>query len=91
MHAYAVIMLRSPVFVHVSMYVGVGHLGVWGELVNHKIALTHRPSSQGWAPECPIDCLFVLCGCGGFLSFLPLRLPKLCGVLYTCTFMYMYP
>ena len=66
-------------------------VGVWGEFVNHKRSLTHRPSSQGWAPECPIhyvDCLFVFCGCGGFLSFLPLQLPKLCSVLYTCTFMY---
>ena len=27
---------------------------VWGELDNHKRSLTHRPSSQGWAFECPI-------------------------------------
>ena len=26
-------------------------LGVWGEFVNHKRSLTHRPSSQGWAPR----------------------------------------
>ena len=36
------------------------------------------------------DCLLGFCGCSGFLSFLPLRLPKLYSVLYTCTFMYMY-
>ena len=36
-----------------------GCLSVWGELVNHKRSLTHRPSSQGWAPKCPIHlCLF---------------------------------
>ena len=37
------------------MYVGVGHLGVWGELVNHNRLLAHPPSSQGWAPKCPIQ------------------------------------
>ena len=33
-------------FVCAYMYVGVGHLGVWGELINHKRSLTHRPSSH---------------------------------------------
>ena len=28
-------------------------LSVWGELVNHKRSLTHRPSSQGWTPRHP--------------------------------------
>ena len=44
-----------------------GTLGVWGELVNYKISLTHHPSSQGWAPRCPsvIVCfVFVLFWCG---------------------------
>ena len=35
-------------------------VGVWGELV------THRPSSQGWAPECPLHHVgvFLHCRCG---------------------------
>ena len=35
-------------------------VGVWGELV------THRPSSQGWAPECPLHHVgvFLHCACG---------------------------
>ena len=45
-------------------------------------ALTHHPSSQGWAPRCPIHfvftCLYILFWGGvpglGFLSSLPLRL-----------------
>ena len=49
--------------------VRVEHYGVWGELVN---PLTHCPSSQGWAPECPFPCLFVFDGCGVLvLGFLP--------------------
>ena len=34
-----------------------GHLGVWGELANYD-SLTHRPISQGWAPECPLGSIF---------------------------------
>ena len=35
-------------------------VGVWGELV------THHPSSQVWAPECPLHHVgvFLHCGCG---------------------------
>ena len=35
-------------------------VGVWGELV------THRPSSQGWVPECPLHHVgvFFHCRCG---------------------------
>ena len=33
--------------------VSIGCLGVWGELVNCEKFLTHRPSSQGWAPRHP--------------------------------------
>ena len=57
--------------------VRVGHLGVWGELVNHKSSLTHHPSSQGWAPRCPICFVFVCVWCvgSGFPSSLPQRLP----------------
>ena len=32
---------------------------MWGEVVNHKRSLTHRPSSQGWAPKCPVINIFV--------------------------------
>ena len=53
--------------------VKVGHVGVWGELVNHKRSLTYHPSSQGWAHECPTVGLFVLYRCSllglGFLPF----------------------
>ena len=33
-------------------------VGVWGELV------THRPSSQGWVPECPLYHVGVFLHCG---------------------------
>ena len=58
--------------------VSIGCLGVWRELVNHKRSLTHRPSSQGWAPRHPthfvIACLYtyrfvvVTLGLGSLLS-----------------------
>ena len=57
------------------MYVCVSRtLGCVERVGNHKRSLTHRPSSQGWALECPIHyvyCLFVFCGCGldSFLFF----------------------
>ena len=44
---------------HILLRKNVLHLGVWGELVNHKRSLTHRPSSQCWAPECPTHFVFV--------------------------------
>ena len=43
--------------------VRVGHLGVWGELVNHIRSLTHHPSSQGWVPWCPIHFVFTFLYC----------------------------
>ena len=47
---------------------------MWGELVNHKRFLTHRPSSQGWAPKCPVQYVFVFYRCSSLgldsLSFL---------------------
>ena len=73
-------------------------LGVWGELVtsNHKRSSTHCPSSQGWAPRCPIHCVSTCCAVRciynysvlglGFFSSLPPRLTYLASVLYTvCT------
>ena len=40
-----------------------GHLGVWGELASH------RPSSQGWAPECPLIRLNFICIFCPFASY----------------------
>ena len=67
-------------------------IGVWGELVNHKRSLTHCPSSQDWAPKCPIHFVIVLYGCGVLgLDFLPyFSFSTLCSVLYTCIFMYIH-
>ena len=46
-------------YIHVCV-----HVGVWEELVNHKISLTHRPSSRGWAPKFPVHlCLHVCAVC----------------------------
>ena len=55
----------------------------------HVGSLTHRPSSQGWAPECPNHFACSLLG----LSFLPSSVTTLamyCAILYTRVFMYMY-
>ena len=62
-------------------------VGVWGELV------THRPSSQGWAPECPLHHVgvFLHCACGlvgsEFPSFLCDSLSSVNAVCsaYPCT------
>ena len=44
--------------------------------------IAHRPSSQGWAPRCPIHFVFK-CGVLG-LDCLSLYTTKLASVLYTC-------
>ena len=80
----------------------MGHLGVWGELVNHKRSLTHRPISQGWAPmqvSCSFCiCLVVLYRCGvlvlGFLPFILFLHDYLSYVVcyahvFSCTCIYM--
>ena len=63
---------------------------MWGELV------THCPSYQGWAPECPLHhmCVFVHCGCGlvgsGFPSFLCNYLSSVRVVCYIHVFSCIY-
>ena len=62
---------------------------------DHKIcrSLTHRPFSQGLAPECPIHfvCLYFSGVVGWvwipFFSFSTIILAMWCAI-YTCTFMY---
>ena len=50
-------MTRFDVYLYL-LSVCLGHLDVWGELAGGKDSLTHHPSSQGWASECPLG----LCG-----------------------------
>ena len=67
-------------------------LGCVGKVDNYmyKRSLTHRPSSQGWAPKCPIHlcmlvCIILVWCIGyGFLSSLPLRLTLLKSVHVNC-------
>ena len=78
---YAIVKFLS---VRLSLFVCCGvEFGYWvcGESwLAIKDTLTHRPSSQGWAPSHVISCYFmcicVLCGCfgvckcgGGFIYF----------------------
>ena len=56
-------------------------VGVVRELV------THRPSSQGWAPECPLHHVGVLLHCGCDLVG---SCDYLCSVPVVCYLQYMY-
>ena len=62
--------------------------------VNHKRSLTHHPSSQGWAPRCPIHFVFTCLYCLGvvywvWVFFLLFLYDYFATVLYTCTCMFM--
>ena len=66
-------------------------LGVLGELASHKRSLTHRPSSQGWAPCVLLFCCLFVCFMGwGFLGFLSPPFCLFASVLYTYNSMYIY-
>ena len=56
-----------------------------------KDSLTHRPSSQGWAPDAQFHLSLCLVWCPGcdYLSFFPLC-TFLASVLPTCISMYTY-
>ena len=57
------ILLLCIVTVIVIVCHWVWTLGVWGELACHKRLLTHRPSSQGWAPGVLPCCVQLCCLC----------------------------
>ena len=46
--------------IHRLLVQGNGFVKEEGRDEGSQLPLTHRPSSQGWAPECPCVCVFVL-------------------------------
>ena len=59
-HVYAC-RLTKKVHVHADTKVHV-----WGELASHKIYLTHRPNSQGWASRCSLLNILNMLVCLGY-------------------------
>ena len=63
-------------------YIGLTYIWAHRGHVHVKDSLTHRPSSQGWAPECPLGSIFIPASCMVPGLQLPSSLPS---VLCTCT------
>ena len=74
--------------------VSLGCLGVWGELVNNKRSLTHRPSSQGLGTQAShsfCNCMFVYIHVpGSGFPFFTFFATISYGVCYTHVYIYVH-
>ena len=67
--------------VNVSVFVNVNEFGHW--VCGESWSLTHRPSSQGWAPCVLLFCCLFVCFMGWeFLGFLSPPFCLFASVLY---------
>ena len=92
MYMYILMYIYTTIFTQATNKTCNVHVHVHEHVHVH---VTHAPSSQGWTPKCPVHfvffCLyFTGVVCWVRVSFLLLFLYdyQLCGVLYTCSFMF---